>query len=102
MSEQEYRKRRVKPSVLSLEQDIDLSVLADREQERKDRVMRQIMYSDEPVERLAVKAAAAGLVSFVNYEDLYYSSGYRHKKGLFGSSDEDWVTKRIKRLTIER
>jgi len=103
MSEQEFGRRRGYPSLGSLEREFDDSLREERERERRDRAMRQILYSDEPAERLAVKAVAAGLVSYVQHEDLYYSSYYQHKKGWFGhTTDEEGTTKRIRRLVVER
>jgi hypothetical protein len=102
MMEQEQRKRRMNPPILSLENDLDLSIMMDGENERKERLIREVMNSNEPIERLAVKSVIVGLARYVHYEDMHYSSGYRRKRGLFGSSEEDWTTKRIKKVSLER
>jgi len=101
MSEQKHRAR-MSSSILDLDRELDLSVAMERERQRRDRAIRDIMNSNESIERMAVKSVAAGLLSYVQHEDLYYSSGYKRKNGLFGSSDEEWTNKRIKRLIIER
>ena len=97
------RRRAQLPSIWNVENELDASIADERDQERRDHVMRQLMYSDEPADRLAIKAAAVGLVSYVQVEDMEYSSWYKHKKGWFGhTTDEEGNTKRIRRVVVER
>jgi len=103
MSELELKKKKKYPSIVELEKEIDESFREDEERERKERIMRQMLYSEEPAERIAVKAVAAGLLSYVNYEELRYFSYYSHRKGFFGrTTDEERHEKRIKRIIAER
>lgn len=102
MLKQKYRKSRHIP-LSELEKQLDQSVKEEREREIRKRVLCQLMYSDESIEKLAVKAFAAGLVNYLQYEELQYSNYYLHKKGWFGhTTDEELTKKKIRKLTLER
>jgi hypothetical protein len=105
MSELEYRKRRAKglPSIYALGNELDASMADEVERERRDWTMRRLLNSNEDVGRIAIKAVAAGAISYAQVEDMMYTSYYKHSEGIFGrSSDEERHTKRIRRVVAER
>jgi len=73
----------------------------------RDRVLRDILRSNEPVERIAVKACAAGLVSYVSYEELTSYTRYERKSGglagaIFGTREREDTQRSVRRLVMQR
>lgn len=102
MLEQKYRKRKYIP-LSELEEELDRLVREEKEKELQERVLRQLMYSDDSIEKLAIKALATGLINYLHYEEMRYTSSFRHKKGWFGhTTDEEFTSKRIRRIILER
>lgn len=63
----------------------------------------RILSSEESADRLAVKAVAAGLISYANIEEIHTSHSFEHKKGWFGhTTDRECHSRTVKRTVLER
>jgi hypothetical protein len=105
MSETQFRKRRAAtlPSLYAIENELDSSMEDERERERKDWYLKQLMHSDAPIEKDLIRGAAIGVFDFVQYEELERTSHYSHKKGWFShTSDEESNSMRVRRWSIKR
>jgi hypothetical protein len=107
MSELEFErnKRRRYPSIYETDREFDLSLEKERESQRRERTMRDLLNSNQPPEILGAKAVVAGLISFYQYEEIFYASEYKKRGGLAGlffPKEEERTTKRHSRLILER
>jgi hypothetical protein len=105
MSNQTYgrRNRRQSPSIFDLKREIEERDRREREAASREWTRNRLMYSEEPADRIAVKAVAAGLISYASIEQVHTSHSFEHKKGWFGhTSDKETHTNFIKRTILER
>ena len=97
------RKRRRLPSIYELEREEEERYKEEREEADKEWLKNRLLHSEEPVDRIAVKAVAAGLISYVRIEEVRSSHGYEHKKGWFGhTTDREWHSRSVRRTIVER
>lgn len=99
---QMFRQRASRPSasIYDVEREFDSSIEADREFDYRQRVARDILYSDKSIADKLVAGVMTGALSHAEYEEMHYSSGYKTTKGLFGrGSTEEWNDKDIRRFS---
>jgi len=103
-SEQEYKKRRRQlPPLIDLDKEFEERDRIEMEAACREWQKNRILHSDEPADRLAVKAVAAGLISYASIEEIHTSHSFEHKKGFFGrSTDRESHSRTVRRTVLER
>jgi hypothetical protein len=102
--EQEYKRRRNRPSLSEL--DREFSEIDRREQEAlsKEWTRNCLLNSRESVDRIAAKAVTAGLISYACIEQVHSSHGFEHKGPAFlrREINKQWHHRSVKRTILER
>jgi hypothetical protein len=105
MSEIGYGKnrRRQMPPLFDLEREAEERERIRREAASREWHKNRLMYSGESADRIAIKAAVAGVISYACVEEVTSYDGFVHKDKLFGrKEDRQWHSRSVRRTVVEK